>query len=446
MSSSINQDLLPPTKRVQTQLSSKRWLVLLLFSNMAAVQNAIWISFSVVVKPAETYFSVGTPSINFLAALGPLVLMPVAFITGPLATSKGLRWSIVLGSVLTGLGAVARVLAIPLVAHAPNAAFGWIIAGHTLNAAAGPIIMSCPPQVSATWFPANERTTATAVAFGSQVFGIAFGWLGEPFLVKVASDIPKLIWLEAAMGVLLALTSLCCPREPVIAPTISAARDKMSFTQGCKVLLRRPSYLALATLWAVSAGVYAGWMTLLDVFLEPHLTPQQIGWIGFGGNFAGMFGGIFAGMAIDSLDASLRTGLIALYGLSTLTACGFLVSVYLIEVKFVFVMFFTTACGFFANAGAPVVLEMASEMTFPVAEETAASLVMVFFSAVQLLFILVGSYLPAEPMNWANVVTLGATTVLVFFLPNAQLRKDVDTKAATKGHTGANGAFDPLFS
>ena len=59
-------------------------------------------------------------------------------------------------------------------------------------------------------------------------------------------------------------------------------------------------------IWAVSSGVYAGWMTLLDNFLQADLSGVQIGWVGFGGNLAGAAGGVAAGLLVDKLGASLK--------------------------------------------------------------------------------------------------------------------------------------------
>ena len=114
--------------------SRLRWWALIVFSTMSAVQNAIWISFSVVVDPARGFFGVGTDSINFLASLGPLVLIPVAFITGPLSRSMGLRAVVVLGCGLTALGAVLRLPAVFFHSHR----YAWVVVGHAINAAAGP--------------------------------------------------------------------------------------------------------------------------------------------------------------------------------------------------------------------------------------------------------------------------------------------------------------------
>ena len=49
--------------------------------------------------------------------------------------------------------------------------------GQFLNGLAGPIAMGAPPALSAEWFPPEQRTTATAIATVSNVFGLAVSFL-----------------------------------------------------------------------------------------------------------------------------------------------------------------------------------------------------------------------------------------------------------------------------
>ena len=145
-----------------------------------------------------------------------------------------------------------------------------------------------------------------------------------------AEEIPHLIWIEAVLGIATFLVGLTFPRAPALAPSVSAGEERLGFWAGVRLLLRRPAFLGLAALWAVSSGVGWGWGTLLDVrarlqlllcvlhparkaqivccpqvFLQDSLTQVQIGWIGFGGNLAGAVGGVMAGMLIDRFDQSL---------------------------------------------------------------------------------------------------------------------------------------------
>ena len=97
-----------------TATTPLRWWALVVFVTMSAVQNAVWISFSVLIPEACAFFRVSTASINFLATLGPLVLIPVAFVTGPLSRSLGLRAVVIMGCAMVAVGACLRVPAIYL--------------------------------------------------------------------------------------------------------------------------------------------------------------------------------------------------------------------------------------------------------------------------------------------------------------------------------------------
>jgi len=52
----------------------------------------------------------------------------------------------------------------------------FIHGGQILNGLAGPVTMAAPPLISATWFPASQRTTATSLGIlsGNIGFSLAF--------------------------------------------------------------------------------------------------------------------------------------------------------------------------------------------------------------------------------------------------------------------------------
>ena len=58
--------------------------------------------------------------------------------------------------------------------------FSLIHTGHILNALGGPVLMAGPPLVSATWFPVEHRTLATAFTTCLDNLGTAVAFiLGE---------------------------------------------------------------------------------------------------------------------------------------------------------------------------------------------------------------------------------------------------------------------------
>ncbi len=113
----------------------------------------------------------------------------------------------------------------------------------------------------------------------------------------------------------------------------------------------------------------------------------------------------------------------------------FLLFVYLMftELQFTPIFLSVLFCGLFANAAAPITLELASELTFPVGEETSATLLVVFFSIIQLAFIEFSDIISPEVMNWVNAGVLGAATIGLLLVPGDSMRKNVDIADVSGG-------------
>lgn len=55
--------------------------------------------------------------------------------------------------------------------------------GQILNGLAGPVAMAAAPVLSSTWFPPNQRTTATSIMTASNYFGVAVSFILGPLIV-----------------------------------------------------------------------------------------------------------------------------------------------------------------------------------------------------------------------------------------------------------------------
>jgi len=53
----------------------------------------------------------------------------------------------------------------------------FIHGGQILNGLAGPVTMAAPPLISATWFPASQRTTATSLGILSGNIGFSLSFV-----------------------------------------------------------------------------------------------------------------------------------------------------------------------------------------------------------------------------------------------------------------------------
>jgi len=67
------------------------------------------------------------------------------------------------------------------------------------------------------------------------------------------------------------------------------------------------------------------------------------------------------------------------------------------------------------------------ELTFPVGEETSATLLVVFFSVIMVGFIEGSSVISPEVLNWVNTGTLAATILGFLLMPSGlMMRKALD--------------------
>ena len=70
----------------------------------------------------------------------------------------------------------------------------------------------------------------------------------------------------------------------------------MSTKASLKKVMKNRQFLCLTTIRALTFGVYYGWVSMLDVFLEKfHVDALTAGWLGCSAMLAGVASGIIVG-------------------------------------------------------------------------------------------------------------------------------------------------------
>lgn len=197
----------------------------------------------------------------------------------------------------------------------------FINLGQFLCMATGTVALGAPPLVSATWFPPSERTTATAIGTLVGYCGIASAFAVGPAMVSgvVAKpnvsnasisnntqDLAKLIdqqliWYTYFELALCTVVFLCAlvhfPARPPLPPSLtSSVPCRVSTKASLKKVMKNRQFLWLTTITALTFGVYYGWVSMLDVFLEKfHVDAVTAGWLGCSSMLAGVASGIIVG-------------------------------------------------------------------------------------------------------------------------------------------------------
>ena len=120
-----------------------------------------------------------------------------------------------------------------------------------LNGFAGPIAFGASTVVSVTWFPANQRTTATAFSSILNGLGCAVPYLVGPMVVptkfngtnttikEVRRDIMYLNYSAFGWSTLLFVIILIYfPSKPPTPPSITASTGRLDFKNGLKHIMK----------------------------------------------------------------------------------------------------------------------------------------------------------------------------------------------------------------
>ena len=232
-------------------------------------------------------------------------------------SSIGLRVSVLLTTFLVVLGK--GLQAIPFNDTTVRTMF--INLGQFLCMATGIVALGAPPLVSATWFPPSERTTATAIGTLVGCCGIATAFAVGPSIVpgvvaqtnvnnasisNSTQDLAKQIhqqlrqytYFELALSTFVFLSALIYfPARPPLPPSpTSSTSYRVSTKAALKKVVKNRQFLWLTTIMALIFGVYYGWVSMLDVFLEKfHVDAVTAGWLGCSSMLAGVASGIIAG-------------------------------------------------------------------------------------------------------------------------------------------------------
>ena len=141
---------------------------------------------------------------------------------------------------LLAIGISIRAL-VPFVPEASK--WLWVMhIGHILISCVALPCMILPPMVSSLWFRPKERTFATAIVVSAQ--NIA-GFLLIPFLTLQYGIHTMLIVLAELSIAAAILVTIYFPSQPPTPPSVSAEKDRTSFKESFKGLIRNKGFLLL---------------------------------------------------------------------------------------------------------------------------------------------------------------------------------------------------------
>ncbi len=352
-----------------------RWVVLLAYMGVVAINQLLWITFAPITADAVRYYGVPELSIGLLSLSFMLVYVIVSIPASWAIDTYGLRVGVGLGAVLTGLFGLLRGLV--------AANYTLVLLAQIGIAIGQPLILNAVTTVAARWFPPGERATATGLGSLAIYLGIVAGLALTPYL-SVRSGINGTLLIYGIVAVVAVIVFFAFARERPATPPCPPGQDERSLVlDGLKQIVRQRDFVLLMLVFFVGLGAFNAITTWIEEILRPR---------GFSAIQAGdtgglmILGGIIGALIIPILSDHYRRRTPFL----TLAVIGATLGLFGITYSQNFAVLLVSAAilGFFLLSAGPIGFQYGAEITFPAPEGTSNGLLLMMGQISGIIFIL----------------------------------------------------------
>ncbi len=381
-----------------------RWVVLLVFMAVVAVNQLLWITFAPITGAAAAYYGVSDLSIGLLSMSFMIVYIVVSIPASWVIDTYGIRVAVGTGAVLTGVFGLLRGLA------APN--YTLVLIAQIGIAVGQPFILNAVTTVAARWFPIQERATAAGLGSLAMYLGIVVGMVLTPYFT-IHAGIGGVLLTYGVAAVTAAIIFLGAAKERPPTPPCPPEQEARSLVfDGLKQILRKKDFILLMVIFFVGLGAFNGVTTWIEDILRPR--GFSITQAGITGGLM-VVGGIIGALIIPPLSDHYRKrtpflilalvgSLVGLIGLTYATS-----NWPLFIAAFVF--------GFFLLSAGPVGFQYGAEIAYPTPEGTSNGLLLLMGQIAGIIFILgMDSFKSSETgsMTQPLVVLIGLIVLSLF--------------------------------
>jgi predicted MFS family arabinose efflux permease len=312
-----------------------RWAILVVYALLAACTQLLWLTFAAIDTDSARVLHVDVGTVGDLAAIFPFIYVVLALPVGRWLDAR-FAHALAIGAVLTGGGAIIRVVA--------PSSFGVQLAGQFVVAAGQPFVLNSITKVAARYFPQPERATAISIGTVALFIGILASVLIAAPLLS-AGGLGLVLEVEAVPSVIGMVLMLVALRVPAFYP------DDASTSVSMRWLIRDRFMWSLAGLIFIGMGVY----NAVATWLQPVLA--NFGEGGAAGNLIAVLtaGGIVGAAVLPSIVAARNQRRSMLVLALAFSAVAFVATDVRHEVVWLAIWLFAT--GFAIMACLPVVLD-----------------------------------------------------------------------------------------
>ena len=381
-----------------------RWVVLLTFMIVIALNQLLWITFAAITTQAMQFYNVSELSIGLLSLSFMIVYIIISFPASWAIDTYGIRVGVGIGAALTGIFGLTRGLV--------ASSYTWVLVAQIGIAIGQPFILNAVTTVAARWFPMQERATASGLGSLAIYLGILVGLAFTPYLT-LQSGIPGMLITYGIVSAVAMLVFFLFARERPPSPPCPPDQEGRSLVlDGLTRMIRQRDFILLLIIFFVGLGAFNAITTWIDQILVPHgFSATQTGNAGGIMIFGGILGAVILPLLSDRYRKRAPFLLLAVIGATIGLAGITYVTNYGLLLVFSFIF------GFFLLSAGPIGFQYGAEITYPAPEGTSNGLLLLMGQIAGIIFIL-GMDAFKSPqtgsMTMPLIVLLGLMVICLF--------------------------------
>jgi cyanate permease len=334
-----------------------RWMMLVVYMFMVAVNQLLWITFAPITSDATKYYGVSDLRIGILSMCFMIVYIVVSIPASWTIDRFGIRIGVGIGAVFTGVFGLLRGFA--------GTNYNLLLIAQIGIAIGQPFILNAITKLAARWFPMEERATAAGLGTLAMYLGILLGMTLTPYLI-IGSGIGGMLYIYGIISILTTVSFLILIKEgPPTAPCLPDQEERSLVYDGFKQTLRTRDFILLMVIFFIGLGVFNAVTTWIEDILRPRgFSATQAGITGGLMIIGGIIGALFIPILSDRLKKRTPFIIIALAGATLgLTGITFATSYWLLLTS-------GAVLGFFLLSSGPIGFQYGAEITYPASEGT----------------------------------------------------------------------------
>ena len=382
-----------------------RWIVLIAFMAIVAVNQLLWITFAAITSEATQFYKVSELGIGLLSLSFMVVYLFASFPASWVIDTYGIRVGVGIGAALTGIFGLVRGWVAP--------SYTWVLVAQIAIAIGQPFLLNAITTIAARWFPMEERATASGLGSLAIYLGILTGLILTPYLA-LRSGMGGMLIAYGIAAVIAMLIFFALVRERPPSPPCSPEQEARSLMlDGLTKMIRQRDFILLMVIFFVGLGAFNAITTWIEQILRPRgFSAIQAGNIGGAMIFGGILGALILPLLSDRFRKRVPFLVLAVIG-ATLGLVGITyVTSYALLLVFAFIF------GFFLLSAGPLGFQYGAEITHPAPEGTSNGLLLLMGQISGILFIL-GMDAFKSPktgsMTMPLLVLIGLLVICLFF-------------------------------